>query len=308
MLRVISALLLLASWARLGAAVCPLSHPVAPGDTLRGLAQFYFGESQYWPGIVLATNSRPGEGFGFVSNLNDISKLSKICIPELAEAQRWRSIYQMYLDAILSTALPEPWEAAKQLVEFRPDQELRVATWIRENQIDRYRDSSGKWLNQAPEEIWVTVEPYLQKFCSAYAAAHDHDREELTLRLEQRLGLPPVANKTKFLEIRLDQPDLRVIFRPCMNPSTNTTDCPLGPPPAEVEDSHKNWIYKQYYSSYGVARLSSFPWTALGYTFDWASGPEGGGTFQRLGESEFVVKKGAPIEVLRAVDTGEYCK
>jgi hypothetical protein len=63
----------------------------------------------------------------------------------------------------------------------------------------------------------------------------------------------------------------------------------------------------QYYGSYGRSLISEFPWTALGYTFDWApvrSNPAG---FQRLGESEFVIRKGAPIEVKDVVTIMQYC-
>jgi hypothetical protein len=309
MFRLLPAVILLgASLASPGAAVCPATRAVAPGDTVRELAEFYFGDSQYWSSLVLATNSRIGEGFQFISDLNNLKGVPTVCIPDLAEAERWRRRYEKYMAAVAGMGLPEPWEVVQKLVEFPPDQPIQVATWIREAQLGTYRDSGGAWLKQAPGEIWVTVEPYLQKFCTAFVAAHGSDREQLTLRLEQRLGVPPVSNKTTFLEIRLNRPSADVIFRPCMNPATNSTNCPLGPPPGNVSETHKNWIYQQYYSSYGQARLSSFPWTSLGYTFDWAPSAQGDGQFQRFGESEFVIRKGAPLEIVRAVDTAEYCR
>jgi hypothetical protein len=48
----------------------------------------------------------------------------------------------------------------------------------------------------------------------------------------------------------------------------------------------------------------------LGYTFDWAPGPhaESDTDFQKYGESEFVIRKGAPVEILGALDTVDYCK
>jgi hypothetical protein len=309
MFRLLSiAILLWTGSSPLNAGACPVTRQVAPGDSLGGLADFYYGDSRFWPSLVLANNSRTGEGFRFISDANDISRIPKLCVPDLAEAQRWRLRYEKYLTAVADTALPEPWEVVSKLVEFPPDRALQVATWIREDQLGSFRDGAGEWLKRAPNEIWVTAEPYLQKFCAAFTAAHGNDLEELTLRLEQRLGLPPVSNKTTFLEIRLNPPTPDVIFRPCMNPATSTTNCHLGPPPREAGEAHKNWIYQQYYSSFGQSRLSSFPWTALGYTFDWAPGPQDAGQFQRFGESEFVIRKGAPLEIVRAVGTAEYCK
>jgi hypothetical protein len=288
------------------AAPCASTRQVAPGDTIRKLAESYFGDAAFWPAIVLATNSRISEGFPFVGDLNNIAGLSKLCIPEKDEAQHWRSSYERYTEAIQATALPEPSEPAPKLAEFPSDRPVTVVSWIRHGQIRSFQDASGQWRKKAPTEIWVTVEPYMQKFCSDFVAAHGSDPQQLTERLEQRLGLPPVSSKDKFLEIRLNHPTSRVIFRPCIDPSPNTANCPVGPPAKTVDQKHQQWIFHQYYSSFGQARLESFPWTALGYTFDWAV--DENGVFQRIGESEFVIREGAPIEVLRAVDTGDYCR
>jgi hypothetical protein len=306
MLRACVVLLLGTGLFPLAAAECPRPHEVASGDNVRSLADFYFGDSRYWPSIVLATNSRSADGFRLIANWNDLGRVPKVCIPALPEAERWRLRYEQYRAAIAETALPEPWDVVPKLVEFPPDRPLEVVTWFSEDEVAAYRTPTGQWVARAPDEIWVTVEPYLRRFCSAFLTAHNGSLEQLTLRLEQRLGLPPVSSKTRFLEIRLNRPTEDVIFRPCMDPSTRTANCPVGPPPEQVDANHKNWIYKQYYSSFGQALLSSFPWTSLGYTFDWAS-DSARGRFERIGESEFVIHKGAPIAILRATETAAYC-
>jgi hypothetical protein len=214
------------------------------------------------------------------------------------------------MKAIFDMALPEPWETVRKLVEFTPDKEIVVATWIRAAQIPSLQDAGGQWKTSASSDIWVTVEPNLRRFCTAFTNGHGRAVDQLTLRLEQRLGLPPASNKSKFVRIRLPHPSQDVIFRPCMYPATASTNCPLGPPPAGVPDSHKNWIYRQYYSSYGQSRMSSFPWTSLGYTFDWApaANADENTDFHKYGESEFVIRAGAPIEIIEALDTLDYCK
>ena len=92
---------------------CPLVHKVAAGDTLRELADFYFGDRHFDAAILLATNSRGRDGFPFISDINDISKIEQVCVPALTEAQRWRSRYETYVKAIFDMALPEPWEPLK---------------------------------------------------------------------------------------------------------------------------------------------------------------------------------------------------
>jgi hypothetical protein len=104
--------------------------------------------------------------------------------------------------------------------------------------------------------------------------------------------------------MRLEHPGAAVIFRPCMDPAADQANCSVGPP-AKAPPAHQQWLYQQYYSSYGQSLISEFPWTALGYTFDWAPGKSS--RFQRDGESEFVIHKDAPIEILDVVSTSQYC-
>jgi hypothetical protein len=134
--------------------------------------------------------------------------------------------------------------------------------------------------------------------------AQKRDEAKLTRRLEQHLGLSPASSKTQFVRIRLGNPGPAVIFRPCVDPAANEANCSPGPP-AKAPPTHQQWLYQQYYSSYGQSLISEFPWTALGYTFDWAPGKSSG--FQRNGESEFVIRKGAPIEIQEVIPTQQYC-
>jgi hypothetical protein len=46
----------------------------------------------------------------------------------------------------------------------------------------------------------------------------------------------------------------------------------------------------------------SYPWTALGYTYDWAPSAPG-----HVGDSEFVAPQGTPVTVRAVVPTAEYC-
>ena len=68
------------------------------------------------------------------------------------------------------------------------------------------------------------------------------------------------------------------------------TSCELGAhPPCIVGDAlchaRRDFFFEQYYNSYGTARPVMYPWTSLGYTFDWAPGTVGLG-----GKVGFVVQ------------------
>lgn len=87
------------------------------------------------------------------------------------------------------------------------------------------------------------------------------------------------------MRLRLEHPDSSVVFRPCSDLTANGRNCSVGLP----EKRHR----------------SKAPWTALGYTFDWA--PHRLSGYERFGESEFVIRKGASIEIKDVVTTMQYC-
>ena len=53
-------------------------------------------------------------------------------------------------------------------------------------------------------------------------------------------------------------------------------------------------------ASYGE---DGYPWTQLGYTYDWAPGAE-----SEVGESEFVVRAGSEVIVESVTSQADYCK
>lgn len=296
--RIFSTLFLLA--ASLHAATpCPQPYDLQPADTLNTLASRYFGNPRYAISIALATNARSADGFRYIANPDDLSGIPRVCIPAKSEARQLDQAWRAYARSVDEARLPRAATLGSNLVTIPPDQPVDVVAWVRADQATRYRTAAT-----APSETWVTVEPHLRDFCRQFVSNQKPDDARLTRRLEQRLGLSPSSSKTQFVRIRLPHPGPETIFRPCMNPAADRPDCPLGPP-SKAPPAHQQWLFQQYYSSYGQSLVSEFPWTALGYTFDWAPGPSGG--FQRQGESEFVIHKDAALEIQEVVDTRQYC-
>jgi hypothetical protein len=96
------------------------------------------------------------------------------------------------------------------------------------DQVARLKTASGDWIQTAPSETWVTVEPNLRQSCQALAHDHHPAEAKLTQRLEQRLGLSPSSSKTDFVRMRLDHPGPDTIFRPCVDSATDHGGVPLG--------------------------------------------------------------------------------
>jgi hypothetical protein len=286
------------------AAPCPMPLDIQTGTSLPDLATKYFGGPRYAISIALATNERTGDGFRYISNPDDLSSVPRVCIPFKSEARQLQRSWQIYERAVAAARLPRMAETGKSLLTIPPDQPVYVVAWVRKDQADRLKINSGEWVKTAPSEIWVTIEPHLQAFCRAFMRDRKPDENKLTQRLEQRLGLSPASNKTYFVRMHLAHPGPDVIFRPCVDPAVDQANCSVGPP-AKAPPTHQQWFYQQYYSSYGQSMISEFPWTALGYTFDWAAAKSS--PFQRTGESEFVVYKGAPIDIQEVIPTAQYC-
>jgi hypothetical protein len=270
------------------------------------LAGSYLGNPRYAIAIALATNARTADGFSYIANPDDLTGIARVCVPSKSEARQLGRSWEAYERAVNAARLARMSGVSERLVTIRPDQPVNVVAWVRKDQADRLKTASGEWVKTAPSETWVTVEPRLQEFCSAFVRDHRLDEAKLTQRLEQRLGLPPASGKAYFVRMRLDRPGPAVIFRPCVDAAADHAGCAVGPP-AKAPAAHQQWFYQQYYSSYGQSLLGEFPWTALGYTFDWAPAPGNGRAFQRIGETEFVIHKNAPIEILEVVMTSQYC-
>ncbi|PTL83542.1 hypothetical protein DAT35_15875 [Vitiosangium sp. GDMCC 1.1324] len=91
------------------------------------------------------------------------------------------------------------------------------------------------------------------------------------------------------------------MFRPCPDPEIDDGTCGLTFP-VEVSTEHKNWFTNNYASSYGFWQKTRYPWTGLGYTYDWCSHDT-----KHVGASEFVVRPGSVVNVTGYINRDTYC-
>ncbi|WP_461537615.1 hypothetical protein [Spongorhabdus nitratireducens] len=169
-------------------------------------------------------------------------------------------------------------------------EKLLAVTWTGWNGYDKKVNDSMT----LSRDVWVTVAPQLQAFCKDLTSS-DADK---SLRLEQLMGLPPNGGKTRFVQLWVSPQDM---FRPSPDPSVSDHEAELNFPVSagmEVSESHKKWINDLKESSYGT---NGYPWTRLGYTYDW------GNPDSEVGLSEFVIKAGATVEIESTSDIKNYC-
>ena len=214
--------------------------------------------------------------------------------------------------------------------------DILLATWTK---LSYYVDEDGRPKYKVGEEFplygdtWFTPVPFTRDICKKVAP---FGKEWLHLRLEQLIGLPPGRDKDAFLQVWVAP---ETIFRPCPDPSTADQICqrevpvrgaqgPSGTPWAFCQDvnlpqvgatfdtiasSHLRWICDNWCTSYCNSTGypcscdqptldEAYPWTALGYTFDWGR-PE-----DPIGLSEFVVPGKSQVRFESIQPTLEYCR
>ncbi len=176
---------------------------------------------------------------------------------------------------------------------------LKVATYAK----PKYFEVGSK--QPSSREVWVTVVPELQNFCIDYAKTG----KEISPRIEQLLGLAPSHQPAKsIVELWVEAKDL---FRPTPDPEITDHEAELEFRPANeflsVSPEYQDWFnsrlneFESQFQEMNPDR-PPVPWTRLGYTYDWGDSPN------HIGLSEFVLKKGASLEVDSVSTVNDYCR
>jgi len=231
--------------------------------------------------------------------------------------------YPEYLQAIDDAKVATQEEISKELVAIVKDNDnlelqwegmpgksrVLVITWTNKSYYDDY---VGKDY-QLPENanVWVTAVPELKNFIQ------EHAQDITVLRIEQLLGLPPEDGKTKFVEMWVNPYDL---FRPAPDPEITDHEAELVFPTIlnrfltfdnRVHIVEYDWdkqedvsyTYWEWFKNRKQTIYSGdypYPWTRLGYTYDW------GNTDNHEGLSEFVVIGSSTVGIKSIVPNDDY--
>jgi hypothetical protein len=139
-------------------------------------------------------------------------------------------------------------------------------------------------------DIWVTVAPEIQTFFHN----HVNTNTNATIRTAELLGLPANSSNTAFVELWVKPQSL---FRP--SPDNEITDTTTNLNfPANATALYKNWFNNNIIYSYYPMK---YPWTRLGYTYDW-------GSSNHIGLSEFILAQNSTVIVKSVTSTADYLK
>lgn len=173
------------------------------------------------------------------------------------------------------------------------ERQVLMVTWT---DSTSFLDASTGDTLTTEEDVWVTAAPEIRQFCEGV----DRSGDQLSLRLAQRLGLPPDVGYDRFVSFWVRPEDL---VRPCPDPEVTDRECELASPTPEkhtqVSDAHLAWFHGLEASMYDS---EGYPWTRLGYTYDWHPSTD------EVGPSEFVVRPEASVEIQSVHTTEAYCR
>ena len=273
------------------------AYTVQAGDTLERLARFYLGSESFASAILIATNETSdfSSDVRFIQDPYVLQTGARVWIPDESAAKELRSEDDSYEQSVYAASLLRSQHRDLPLLAIPPGTAaVQAVTWARASTTYSLSKTVPFSLT-ARRDIWVTIAPALQEFCRKLQL------KDLALRLEQRLGLPPGSGDALFVQFRVPLASVgKNFFRPCLDPRITTTECPVGGSPSQSPSWYPAWFYQQYFESYGDTPYH-YPWTALGYTYDWSKSPT------HFGESEFVIRAGATIQVESITPTAQYC-
>lgn len=209
-------------------------------------------------------------------------------------------LWNDYFRSIYDSAVYQR-DYVRKLYTPKPDSDglVLVAT------LGRRDGDVGSEIVSTGEGIWVTVVPEVQNICRGFTG-------DVAMQLRQLLGLRPDDDVPRFLILKVKASDL---FRPAVYPDTMTIyPCPEPPddkcgnvfPPKPPDGpllapwkSHVEWMASASFSLHAVP--GGYPWTHLGYTYNWAPGKD------RYGASEYVIRAPAKATITKKATPADYC-
>jgi len=245
--------------------------------------------------LITRANRRVGLPLGLLTGL-----LLSAC----ATSPTGSSSAAAYQAAIADAAVASPGKIAP-LRPIPNGGAVKVVAWMSDSRVPCSDGAQQCQFTVGKNWMWVTLVPEVKQACNSWQLGDTALRE----RLEQLLGLPPDSpvkyQKTTFVTMQIPAASLR---RPCIgldNADPSHPRCSITEGANQTEEV-VNFVGRQMAASYVTDNPQGpgYPFTRLGYTYDWASRPA---AQPRYGASEFIVVPGTAVQVLQQQPTASYC-
>ena len=201
---------------------------------------------------------------------------------------------ELYALAVKDAAIAEEDEI-KPLVSLTRNDPL--VTWDDQGRVllctwHSYPDSypEGEMVTAEWGYIWTFTDKEMDIYAGELAKS-----EDAVMRMRQLISIHPSKTHSTVTGLWVDPSDvIRPAYQSDAANGSMTTACVEG---EEVDESFKAWFDQNILDSY---YYGNYPWTRLGYTYDWADNGK------EYGLTEFLIKQGAQAEVAFTETTSEF--
>jgi hypothetical protein len=216
--------------------------------------------------------------------------------PDQPLAATTQSLWNAYERAVYDSSVYQRWNV-RPLRPLLPDANGQVPVAV----LTSRDGKAGETITAGPFGMWVTGVPEVQVICRGF-------RGDIDMQLRELLGLPPSADTTRFLLLLVQAgdlfrpaPDDRISTRyPCKTLPDDTIPPDCGNSfPDTTSPSHYQWMATETFYLHKIP--SGYPWTHLGYTYNWTPGAD------RYGASEYVIRANAKAVIVDNVQPARYC-
>jgi len=212
-----------------------------------------------------------------------------------------KSLSELYKEAIIDAMIADSNEVVNTLTPVVPSNsklswigvppEQYVLTVIYTKYASSY--PVGDTVLTSWGVTWVSVYPELRNWHKSNGTASD----KYILRTEQLLGLPPGNGSEWIVEVWVKPEEL---IRPSYDNEIDDNTSGLFFPDS-ISQEYMTWFNGNIVSSYFPAKnKNGYPWTRLGYTYDW------GNAQSEVGLSEYLIKKNSRIIVKSTQKISDY--
>jgi hypothetical protein len=218
-----------------------------------------------------------------------------------------------YKLAVMDAKTAQPWEIFRSLVgityygdsiagpgnlswsaDSAGNMRLLVVSWMKQSSTQFWPlGQTFKTSNNQAYMSWITTAPEMASFLKKNKFT---DQSSLHLRIAQVLGMPPDSQNDYFVEFWVYPWNM---FRPAPDPEITDHEADLYFP-SNATQKHRNWFVNEIANKYDTSTTHAFPWTRMGYTYDWAT------PLHPVGMSEFVVDTSSLVTVKAIYSSWQY--
>ncbi|MDD3050895.1 MAG: hypothetical protein PHR06_07070 [Candidatus Cloacimonetes bacterium] len=205
----------------------------------------------------------------------------------------------IYLDSVEDAETPETDDIIHTLAKITADNEAlewegmpgnsRVLVTTNTRYGSSYIPNIGQDMNLIWGDTWVFLNYEAKRIISDRISSEKH----LLTRLKQLLGLPPSSENNYIVEMWINPENLR---RPARDNEINDDTCQLEFP-ANADTTWINWFNHLLDIQYSD---NPYPWTQLGYTYDW------GNLESKVGLSEYIILQNSEVRIENVYTVEDY--